>query len=110
MSEMIRQEGMFFVVSFLTGMLLIWIYRILIWFRQMVRHSILVINLEDFLYWCAAAVIIFAAAFQENKGELRWFSAAAILLGAWVQWGVLYFLHRICIKLLKKFGNRGRMT
>ena len=55
-------------------------------------------------------LIIFVSAFRENSGEVRWYSVAAILIGAWAQWGVLFFLHGICIKLLKKFRNRGKMT
>lgn len=107
---MIRQEGLFFAVSFLTGMLLIWLYQGLIWFRKLVPHRLWAVNIEDFLYWSVAALGIFAAVFYENNGAVRWFSVAAVLIGAWCQWGVLFFLHRICIKLLKKFKNRGRMT
>ena len=110
MSEMIRQEAASFVGSLLTGAVLIWCYLILVGLRKLVRHGMLAVNIEDFLYWCVAALIIFGSAFLENNGEVRWYSAAAILLGAWVQWGVLFFLRRICIKLLKKFRNRGKMT
>ena len=110
MSEMIRQEAAFFMGSLLTGAVLIWCYLILAAFRKVVRHGMLAVNIEDFLYWCVAALIIFTSAFRENSGEIRWYSVAAILLGAWMQWGVLFFLRRICIKLLKKFRNRGRMT
>ena len=110
MSVMIKQEAVFFMASFLTGALLIWCYLILVGLRKVIRHGMLAVNIEDLLYWCVAALIIFVSAFLENNGEVRWYSAAAIVLGAWVQWGVLFFLRRICIKLLKKFRNRGRMT
>ena len=110
MSEMIRQEAASFVGSLLTGAVLIWCYLILVGFRKLVRHGVLAVNIEDFLYWCVAALIIFVSAFRENSGEVRWYSVAAILIGAWAQWGVLFFLHGICIKLLKKFRNRGKMT
>ena len=110
MSEMIRKEAAFFMSSLLTGAILIWCYLILLGFRKVVRHGMLAVNIEDFLYWCVAALIIFASAFLGNSGEIRWYSAAAILTGAWAQWGVLFFLHRFCIKRLKKFRNRGKMT
>lgn len=109
MSEIIKKEAAFFTESLLTGAILIWCYLLLLIFRKLVRHGALAVNVEDFLYWCVAALIIFSAAFLGNGGEVRWYSMAAILLGAWAQWGVLFFLRRICIKLLKKFRNRGRM-
>ena len=110
MSEAIWQEAAFFAVSFLTGMLLVVEYLLLLGVRKLIRHAKAMVSLEDFLYWCCAALAIFAAVFQENNGALRLYSAAAVILGAWSQWGILFFLRRIGTKLLKKFKNRGRMT
>ena len=110
MSEGIRQEASFFEVSFLVGMLLVVEYLLLVGARRLIRHSDLAVNLEDFCYWCSAALAIFIAVFRVNEGAIRLYSAAAVILGAWCQWRVASFLRRICIKLLKKFRNRGKMT
>ena len=110
MSQEIRQEAAFFAVSFLVGMMLIWEYLLLEGLRKIIRHGRLAVNLEDFFYWCSVALTIFIAVFRENNGVIRIYSAAAVILGAWFQWRVLYFLRWICTKLLKKFKNRGRMT
>lgn len=110
MSEEIRQEAVFFAVSFLTGMFLVILYFILAGLRKLIRHKRLAVEIEDFLYWCVASLVIFAVVFQKNHGQMRLYSVAAFLMGAWIQWKILSFLRRICIKLLKKFKNRGRMT
>lgn len=110
MSDTIRQEAVFFAVSFLVGILLVGEYLLLTGLRKVIRHGNLAVNLEDFLYWCNAALAIFAAVFRENNGAIRIYSAAAVILGAWFHWGVLFFLRRICTKLLKKFKNRGKMA
>lgn len=110
MSEGIRQEAVFFAVSFLVGALLVLEYMLLAGLRKAIRHGQMAVNLEDFFYWSSAALAIFAAVFRENDGAIRLYSAAAVILGAWCQLGVLVFLRRICIKLLKKFKNRGKMA
>ena len=110
MSEGIRQEAAFFAVSLTVGMLLVVEYLLLAGVRRLIRHSDLAVNLEDFFYWCNAALVIFIAVFRANDGAIRLYSAAAVILGAWCLWGVASFLRRICIKLLKKFRNRGKMT
>ena len=110
MSEMIQQESIFFAVSFLAGAILFWIYQILIGLRKLFHHSVWKIKVEDFLYWNVAALVIFAAVFCENEGAVRWYGIAAVLAGAWSQWSLLSFFRWICIKLLKKFRNRGKMA
>ena len=110
MSGEIRQEAAFFAVSFLVGMLLVVEYLLLAGVRRLIRHSDLAVNLEDFFYWCSAALAIFISVFRVNDGAIRLYSAAAVILGVWCQWRVTAFLRRICIKLLKKFRNRGKMT
>lgn len=80
-SENIFHEMDFFAVSFLLGILLILAYDCLRIFRRLVRHGTAWVSLEDFVYWIAAAFVIFAMLYQKNDGLIRGFSLGGIVLG-----------------------------
>ena len=61
------------------GMLLVVEYLLLAGVRRLIRHSDLAVNLEDFFYWCNAALVIFIAVFRANDGAIRLYSAAAVV-------------------------------
>lgn len=110
MSSVVRQEILFFAASVLTGVGLLLFYDVFRIFRRVVRHNTLAVSLEDFFYWCSAALIIFAMIFKENSGILRGYAFAGILIGAWLEWLVEVFFQKIWIKLLKKRKKKGKMT
>lgn len=110
MSEVVRQEILFFAASVLTGIGLLLFYDIFRIFRKIVRHNILAVNLEDFLYWCTVAFIIFGMIFKENEGILRGYAFVGILMGVWAEWLVEMLFRKIWTKLLKKLGKKGKMT
>ena len=47
----IRTEAVIFFYAWLSGCILFIIYQVLIQMRKLIRHSIVMINLEDFLFW-----------------------------------------------------------
>ncbi len=110
MSEVVRQEILFFSASVLTGIGLLLFYDFFRIFRRVIRHKAWVVSLEDFLYWCAAALIIFGMMFRENDGILRGYAFAGIIAGAWAEWLVEVFFRKIWTKLLKKLRKKGKMT
>lgn len=110
MSGVVRQELFFFGASILTGLALLWLYDVLCIFRRIVSHRDWVVSAEDFLYWCAAAVIIFRMIFETNDGVIRIHAFAGILIGVWAQWRIQSFFQKIWTKLLKKCRKKGKIT
>ncbi|MDO4522046.1 MAG: spore cortex biosynthesis protein YabQ [Eubacteriales bacterium] len=96
--------------SILTGIALLTAYDVLRLMRVLIRHRPFVVGIEDFLYWCAAAVVIFSVILEKNDGNLRGYAFAGIILGAWIQGIVLSFFRRIWIKILKNHRKRVKMT
>ena len=110
MSEIVRGEVLFFLSSIVTGVLLMWIYGVFLVLRKSISHKNWVISLEDFGYWCLAALIIFAMIFEKNHGKIRVHAFVGILMGVWLQWNVQRLFLKIWIKLLKKPKKTGKMA
>jgi hypothetical protein len=81
MSDMIRLEVNFFMVSLVWGIILMIIYDGLRIFRRLVKHSVCAVSLEDILYWMVSAVLIFKMMYQQNSGIIRGFSIMAMGIG-----------------------------
>lgn len=110
MSGVVRQEILFFITSMLTGLGLLWIYDIFIFFRNIFHHREWLVSLEDFVYWCFCAGIIFAMIFERNNGIIRSYAFVGILTGVWIQWKIQSLFQKFWIKLLKKRRKTGKMA
>lgn len=80
-SETILKEADILLKAFATGVILMLVYDLLRIVRKLLPHGIFLISLEDFLFWTASAVVIFAMLFRENDGYLRAFSIGGVILG-----------------------------
>ena len=79
---------------FLLGIALAASYDILRIFRGLVPHGVLLINLEDLLYWIYVAVVVFVKLYEKNDGRLRGYVFGALVAGM-----LLYTVSfgRICV-------------
>ena len=75
------EEGQFFLDSFLLGICAAVLYDGLRIFRNVFRHGIFWISVEDLLYWAVVSVCIFYLLYYENNGALRWFALLGTALG-----------------------------
>lgn len=108
--ETIMQEGRFFLLSLLTGIVLLFLYDFFRILRLLVPHKKWLVFWEDYLFWLLAGVGVFVMIYQVNNGTIRGFSLLAILLGMllyhygpsmyWVR--LVTFLPLQLIRLLKK--------
>ena len=81
MSEIIRLESRVFVLFVLHGICLLLCSDVLRSWRIAVSHGPLWTGLEDFVFWCAAALRTFVLIFLYQDGILRLYTAAAMALG-----------------------------
>ncbi|MBQ8591835.1 MAG: spore cortex biosynthesis protein YabQ [Lachnospiraceae bacterium] len=93
------EEVYFFLHSLLMGVMITFVYDVLIIFRQVIRHNHFCISLEDLLFWIVCAIGIFAMLYQENNGVPRWFAIVGAAVGM-----MLYKVtfSRLFIKLMTK--------
>ena len=82
MSEVIRQETVVFFLSVLHGIGLTFLYDLIRALRRAFAHGLLLVSMEDFLFWIAAGFLTFCFAFQNTDGVIRGYVAVGIGLGA----------------------------
>lgn len=99
MSPSIMEEVYFFMTSLFMGIMITFMYDLLLIFRKVVRHNQFWISIEDLVFWVVCAIGIFAMLYKENNGVPRWFSIAGAAIGM-----VLYkiTISRLFIKVMTK--------
>lgn len=103
MSEIIMGQVRFVLVTLCLGMALMFGYDILRFMRWILPHHKLLIGAEDLLYWSVMAVPAYAVFFIYNNGEIRWYGALAVFLGALLyEQGISRVVRRLGNKYLEK--------
>jgi spore cortex biosynthesis protein YabQ len=60
-----------FLYAILGGAIVAFLYDILRIKRRAIKTSIILVSLEDILYWLVAAVLLFLIVYKSNSGEMR---------------------------------------
>ncbi len=81
MSESIIKEAVFSLHCISVGVLITFVYDLLRVCRNCIRHSRILISVEDFLFWVVCAIFIFLVLYCENDGILRWYCIAGAVVG-----------------------------
>ena len=82
MTEIIMGQVRFVLVTLCLGMVLMLGYDFWRFVRWVIPHHKMVVWAEDILYWSVMAVPAYAVFFIYNNGDIRWYGAAAVFLGA----------------------------
>lgn len=99
LSESMKGELSCFLVMVLYGFFVSACYHPLVFFRTFVRHSRVVTDAGDILFFSAAGVLFFLTVFHQNDGILRWY----MFFGAGA--GCFFYVHTLCVPLerVRKF-------
>ncbi len=95
----IEKELVVFLVAVLSGASVRLAYRCLGCFREIVRHSIVMLNIEDMVFWLCVAFYLFRQIYQTNNGSIRWHFVLGVVLGAIF----MSIVVRRCGKILENF-------
>jgi len=74
-------EAKFMLQALFLGMVLYFLYEIIIIIRNVFTHGKLSTGLEDFLYWITNTYLIFKLLFKYNYGIIRWFVILGVASG-----------------------------
>lgn len=81
MSQDIMNEVMFLVHSLTLGAVITFVYDGFLILRRLVKHTMLLISLEDMIFWIGCAIGVFFMLYEENNGILRWFAVLGAGIG-----------------------------
>lgn len=76
-----NHELAFFFQSVLWGVCLLFFYDLLRIGRRLFPRRVLLVSVEDLLYWSLAGVFLFGKMYQANEGSIRAYSVIAVILG-----------------------------
>ena len=102
----IEKEAAIFLYACLSGLELYFCYRILHYFRHLVRHAAWAVNLEDVLYWLGVSIYLFRQMNRTKYVEIRWFFVLGVLSGVWAGYKGIRFLNEIKKKSKKYLEKR----
>lgn len=102
MNKAITIELQFFLVSILSGAILLAVYDILRILRRVIKHNSVFIAIEDLLFWVVSSVFIFAMMYRQNNGIIRGFSVMGMAIGMILYH---YILSELFVNLITKLIN-----
>lgn len=94
----IREEIIGFFIAFVSGAVVRLCYHCISCFRANFRHHLLLVEIEDMLYWITTAIYLFVQIYYTSNGVVRWYFALGVVFGVLVS---TVFLREIK-KMLKK--------
>lgn len=113
-SGSITQELTIFFRAALLGAALMLFYDVLRIFRRLIPRGIVLVSVEDVLYWLIFGLAVFLLLYRENDGTLRGFIVGGTalglilyyaLLGRWMMPGISRVIRAMKKRLKKTYGN-----
>lgn len=83
----LNYQASLFIMIFLMGLVISFYYDIMRFFRKIIPHNKLAVQIEDAIYWLVMVYVMFSFFIQKSFGEIRFFSIFAVFMGM-----IIYFL------------------
>lgn len=97
----IHEELLVFFNAVITGVIIRLFYQCIKKLREIQRHRLWVIGMEDFFFWIFAAAYTFVQIYQTSSGVIRWYFILGVVVGS-------FFVSKILVKIeikIKKIGD-----
>lgn len=78
----LKEELMVFVMAVISGAIVRLAYRCIACFRNIIRHNLVAIGIEDLIFWIGSAIYIFVQIYHTSDGVIRWYFILGVVLGA----------------------------
>lgn len=99
----IISELMLFGRAVIWGVCVDAVYSLVKVFRLYIRHNVLFIGIEDFLYCVLTAAVLFKNIFDQNDGIIRWYILFAVIFGMWINYVTA---GRFFVKISSRLSDR----
>ncbi len=84
MGDFIVKDALLFLDALICGMIIAAAYDVLRIYRRIVPHMNIIVSIEDFIFWNASGVYLFAVLFGTNDGVIRGFFLGGAIIGAYI--------------------------
>lgn len=97
----VANELSIFVSACLLGNFICLVYCAIRVFRRIVKHSLLWVSIEDFLFWIGAAAYLFTEMYRLCAGAIRWYFVLGVMSGAVITISILCKMKKMVDKKKK---------
>lgn len=97
----IGEELAIFMQAVITGVIVCGSYYLLVILRNLIPHSIVIISIEDIIFWIWTAIYIFIQMYTTSYGSVRWYFILGVVVGVFC----FIFLVIKAKKVLDKWGK-----
>lgn len=102
----LEKELEIFVHSVMAGIAVYGTYTLIRIVRRIVKHSLLAVSIEDFLFWVGTSFYLFIQIYHTSDGRVRWFLVLGIASGMIFLSFVLFLARKMTKKMCRKIGKR----
>lgn len=95
----VKEELIIFLLAVVSGGIVRLSYRFLHCVRQIVRHNLLAIEIEDFLFWIFSAMFLFVQIYHTTSGSIRWHFVLGVVFGAVISSFALWKAEKVYKKI-----------
>lgn len=95
----VKEELIIFLLAVVSGGIVRLSYRFLHCVRQIVRHNLLAIEIEDFLFWIFSALFLFVQIYHTTSGSIRWHFVLGVVFGALISSFALWKAEKVYKKI-----------
>ena len=77
----LEKELEVFVHAVLSGIVVYGVYTLIRIARRIVKHNLLTVSIEDFLFWVGTSFYLFIRIYNNSDGKVRWYFVLGIAAG-----------------------------
>ena len=103
----IGNEISIFVSACLQGNMVCLVYYTIRVFRRIVKHTLLWVSIEDFIFWAGTGFYLFAEMYRTCAGSIRWYFVLGVLAGGGI---TCWLLQKFVGKFMKKVVDKSKKT
>lgn len=70
-----------FFTAVITGSIIRLCYQCVTCFRNIYRHKLIMIEIEDLIFWIGTAIYLFVQIYHTSNGSVRWYFALGVVSG-----------------------------
>lgn len=102
----IEKEMAIFVHAVIAGMVVYGTYTLLRVIRRIIRHNLISVSIEDFLFWVGTSFYLFIEIYYTSDGSVRWFFILGVVLGMIFLSFLIFLTKKICEKIKKSVDKQ----
>lgn len=104
----LKKELEIFVHAVVSGMVVYGAYTIIRMVRRIVKHNLIWVSIEDFLFWVGTSFYLFIQIYNTSDGRVRWYLILGVVEGMILLSFVLFLAKKMCRKIQKSVDKSAK--